>query len=377
MRAVIVEDELLTGEHIARLLEGIGVEVIGCFTDPCEALERIRGLKPEVLFLDIEMPEMSGLSLAEQLADEVGEMEIVFVTAYTNYALDAFKVSALDYLLKPVMEEDLTRTIERVRRRFAAGNDARLSKGKERRAAVSFFGPFALRLESSTVPVRWTTAKCAEMFAYMLLQGEGKEISKWTLIDTLWKEKNVEKGDVNLRSTVSRINKTLRDNGSSMSLISVRNGYRLNCEDTELLAEAFQLERFMLQGSAISDRNAKQIENWVTGCERPFLAEFGGEWCESYRHRYQRYLLEVGLRLLKYLERSGGEPVRSLRVAEALLEHEPFSEPIRFAAFKQQERIGGRAGAIAYYQSYVNMLERELGTEPGEEFKSSYRRLLE
>jgi two-component system LytT family response regulator len=90
--------------------------VIGEFGDPQRALEAIREKRPDVLFLDIQMASMSGLELARALDPEALPI-IVFVTAFDEYAVEAFDVSAVDYLLKPFDDERFERTIERVRER--------------------------------------------------------------------------------------------------------------------------------------------------------------------------------------------------------------------------------------------------------------------
>ena len=224
MRAIVVADELLNIEHIHRLLVEVGIEVLGCYTNPYEALEMAKALQPDVLFLDIEMPEMSGLEIAESVySDERLDSEVVFITAFNQYALDAFRVNALDNLLKPVMEEDLNRSLERIRKR---GKERSAIEGRtsSRQVTVAFFGKFSVYLDSEPEPVRWVTSKCAELLAYMLLQQEEKEVSKWQLFEALWNGKNTEKADINLRSTASRVNKTLRDLQAGMALVSVRNG---------------------------------------------------------------------------------------------------------------------------------------------------------
>jgi len=123
MKAFLVDDEPLAVTRLRRLLEADGrVEVVGASSDPRRALEDLRRALPDVLFLDIEMPGMSGFDLLEQLG--APHLLVVFTTAYDQYALDAFKVHSIDYLLKPVEPEQLTRALgklERIMQRERAG----------------------------------------------------------------------------------------------------------------------------------------------------------------------------------------------------------------------------------------------------------------
>jgi DNA-binding LytR/AlgR family response regulator len=120
-RAVIAEDEPLLAEQLKILLGRAWPElsVVATAGSGPAALEAIEREKPEVAFLDIRMPGMTGLEVAEEVADRLGERApaIVFVTAYDEFALKAFELAAADYLLKPVTEERLARCIERLRQR--------------------------------------------------------------------------------------------------------------------------------------------------------------------------------------------------------------------------------------------------------------------
>ena len=118
IRTVIADDEPLALERLSFLLGDIaGVEVVGTASNGNEAAERIEALSPDLVFLDIQMPEQNGLRVAGNLATEEERPEIIFVTAFEHYAADAFEVDAADYLLKPVRFDRLWQAIERAKRR--------------------------------------------------------------------------------------------------------------------------------------------------------------------------------------------------------------------------------------------------------------------
>jgi two-component system LytT family response regulator len=116
IRALIVDDELHAREELeALLVEAGGVAVVAKCEDAVEAIKALRRERPDVLFLDVQMPAISGLELLSMLEDE--ELpSVVFVTAHDEFALRAFEERALDYLLKPVGKERLAKTLERLRR---------------------------------------------------------------------------------------------------------------------------------------------------------------------------------------------------------------------------------------------------------------------
>jgi two-component system, LytTR family, response regulator len=112
LRSLIIDDERLAREEIRQHLLGYNfIEVAGEAADADEAEALINTIKPDLLFLDIHLPGRSGLDLLEAL-DEVPE--VIFTTAYDQYAVKAFELSALDYLVKPIRKERFQQAIEKV-----------------------------------------------------------------------------------------------------------------------------------------------------------------------------------------------------------------------------------------------------------------------
>lgn len=115
MRAFLLDDEILAVKRLTRLLEETGrVEIVGSSTDPLEAIEQLAHLSIDVLFLDIEMPGATGFDVARKIEGE--QPLIVFTTAYNQYALRAFEVNSIDYLLKPIEAQQLDRALNKLER---------------------------------------------------------------------------------------------------------------------------------------------------------------------------------------------------------------------------------------------------------------------
>ncbi len=119
IRVVLVDDELQSSKSLAIKLKTIAedIEIVGSFNHPDKAISGIRKLKPAAVFLDIEMPGMNGFQLLEKM--EEFDFEVIFVTAYDEYTLNALRISALDYLLKPVDTEDLKNALVRLRKKIS------------------------------------------------------------------------------------------------------------------------------------------------------------------------------------------------------------------------------------------------------------------
>ncbi len=124
LKAIIIDDEKMA----RALLEGLineycsDIKVVETCQDLATGVKAIRKLKPDLVFLDIEMPGHSGLELLEFFSEEEVDFSIIFVTAYNQYAIQAFKLSAVDYLLKPVDADDLIQSVDRYKKNNSTVN---------------------------------------------------------------------------------------------------------------------------------------------------------------------------------------------------------------------------------------------------------------
>jgi two-component system response regulator LytT len=120
LRVVIVDDEQLAREELHYQLEHLGdIDVVGQAVNGTEALSTVELLKPDLVFLDVQMPGPSGFEVAKQLLEREPAPAVVFVTAFDRRAIEAFDVNAVDYLLKPVEASRLEQAVQRARRRLA------------------------------------------------------------------------------------------------------------------------------------------------------------------------------------------------------------------------------------------------------------------
>jgi two-component system LytT family response regulator len=122
LRSIIIDDEPNSRETLELMLKKHGAEIIlldSC-SNPLEGIESIAGNNPDLVFLDIEMPGMSGFEMLQRVSPV--NFDVVFTTAYDQYAINAIRFSALDYLLKPVDADDLAAVIRRCKEKKEAGN---------------------------------------------------------------------------------------------------------------------------------------------------------------------------------------------------------------------------------------------------------------
>ena len=138
LTAVLVDDEELARDELGFLLGQVGgVEIVGQAGNGVEAVSTITRLKPNVVFLDVQMPGLTGFEVARRMIDAETPSHIIFVTAYDQHAIEAFEVNAVDYLLKPVDPSRLEAAIQRAHRRIALDRTARPADAGDSLAGVS------------------------------------------------------------------------------------------------------------------------------------------------------------------------------------------------------------------------------------------------
>ncbi len=115
IKTIVLDDEWYNLEEVCELVEKTGfMQVTGKYMNPLQALEEAATLAPQVAFIDIEMPELDGLTFAEKLLEIQPEAMIAFITSWNQYAVQAFELSALDYVMKPIKEERFLKLAEKI-----------------------------------------------------------------------------------------------------------------------------------------------------------------------------------------------------------------------------------------------------------------------
>jgi len=181
--AVVAEDEaLLREELVARLKEAWPeLEVLAACEDGGSALEAIAAHEPDVAFLDIRMPGLTGLEVASAAAQSSPRTQVVFVTAYNQYAIDAFERGAVDYLLKPIDPARLAATVKRVKSRLASGGTNASDIAALLEAMRSGPAP-----EPRRAPLQWITASVGKETRLILVEDVAyfKAEDKYTVVMT-------------------------------------------------------------------------------------------------------------------------------------------------------------------------------------------------
>ncbi|MFJ8244267.1 response regulator [Peribacillus asahii] len=222
-KLVVVEDEPLILSLLERLLsKHPSIEIVATFTSSKEALEQIPRLQCDALLLDIEMPGMTGLELAQKLVIEGIDVPVIFSTAYPQYALEAFSVQALDYVLKPMTPSIVQKIDDRLKRYY--GVKRRESIEHSTQLKVQMFGNPIVHVNNDVV-VKWPTKVTEELFYYFLLNKD-EVCNKWKIIDAIWPNLEEKRAVANLYNTIYRLRQVFSAMNVPLTIERVNEGYK-------------------------------------------------------------------------------------------------------------------------------------------------------
>ena len=222
MKVMIVDDERLSIASLESTIKAaLGEETeIASYTNPEVALKAMEEYSPELVFLDIEMPGKSGLELADTIKKKSNDAHIVFVTAYSEYALPAWRLHVDDYLLKPASREDVLRTVSHITARTAQNISA------DKRLRLQCFGKFEVFYDG--VPIVFKRSRAKEMLAYLVC-AKGAGVTSGELCGVLWDNaSDIQLKKTYLRQYTASLREALKECGMEDMLIHRRNSYSVD-----------------------------------------------------------------------------------------------------------------------------------------------------
>ena len=241
MKLLIVEDEPLMIKEMTTMIESYekDITVIAC-ESPYEAMAVFDEHDFDAVLLDIRMPEMSGVDLAEHLTMKKPALCLVFITAYNSYAQEAFDANAADYVLKPIRQERLNRALDKISREVTE----RKLRHSEEPPQVQIKALSKIIVSSGASIMKWKRKKSMEVFAYLLHQ-ESAPVHKDVLCELMWPECDPKRASHYLQTIIYQLRKSIAEVcGSKIVIEYADNSYRLklNCVeyDVSLFLKAYR-----------------------------------------------------------------------------------------------------------------------------------------
>lgn len=229
LKMIIVDDEELAITRLEKMLmqqisSELDIEIVGAFQYFEQAIEMAASHTIHVAMLDIEMPGMDGFELANQLIAIQPHIQIVFTTAFKDYAIQAFDINAIDYLLKPINKHRLELTLKRIST-FSQSYQYPPTSGQK--LQLGLFQKLHYIDEYGVEQLfPWKTLKAPELFAYLLLNRD-KTVHKQILMDLLWPQYNLNKATTQLHTAIYQIRKVMKESGLNIEIKYKEGGYTL------------------------------------------------------------------------------------------------------------------------------------------------------
>lgn len=372
MKVIIVDDELLALSHLEKLLKANfeTIEIIGTYTNPIEAKKMIRIHRPDLVFLDIEMPKMNGLQLGETIQECCPETNIVYATAYDKYAIQAFKLYAIDYILKPVRLSRLKKTIGRLQKQQVNADD---EKNVEAHKTISCFNTLGVKKADGEIEViKWRTGKSRELFAY-LLHHRGQVVYRDTILDLLWSESELSRATNQLYTTIYHIRNMIKSyelHDVTINRTQIDYGYRLEMKDAKI--DTVLWSDLVLQTpTEITVENLATAEHILYMYKGDYLGEYDYIWAEAERERLRMLFLNHAHKLQQFYltEKMIDE---AIKLNEYIQTHLATEEESYFNLMKLYSELGNKIAVHNQYNKLVTMMRKELDVEPSEDIVEWY-----
>ncbi|QJD84710.1 response regulator [Cohnella herbarum] len=360
MRVLLVDDEplALIGLRMAIEDEFGDMEVVAAYSNPTEVVTGVMEHCPDVVFLDIHMPEIDGLQLARQLQAVAQGIEIVFITSYDQYAIRAFELYALDYIMKPVERQRLIQTVMRVKEKLNWKNSMKPPRSDA--SWICCFDRIRFRhpgMESQ--PVKWRTSRAQELFAY-LLHHRNRMVSRSALLELLWQDNEEPTLMQLLYTEIYHVRQTLKRH--KMDMISIyagelEAGYRLDIGDARVDTEAW--EHAVKQMGHLDASTVGAYERVLLAYEGGYLGQYEYLWAEHERERLRLLWLYNMNKVSEFYERHG-MPDKAIQVNRRAQDLYPEEEGCYFALMKLYDAIGNKIEVEEQYLLLQTRLQKEL-----------------
>lgn len=288
LRVVVVDDEQHVLNRFTKLAATVPELIVcGLFQSGAELLNYVVRHPLDAVFLDIEMPEWNGLALADEIRKHQPGVQIVFLTAYQEYAVQAFEVNARDYILKPLTQTRLQKTVQRLMTPHTSGAFAEMP-------FIQMFGSFDVWHQGAVLSCKHARVK--EMLAY-LVHKDGVSVTGDNIAAVLWPESEPKKARSNFHTTAFMLRNWLTVVDLSRIYQSERNAYRVN--PATFTSDVKVFEKLLTVATVKNGQRKGILQQLLTVYRGGYLAENSYEWATRRAAELER-LYQQTLELLQF-----------------------------------------------------------------------------
>jgi len=366
MKVWLIDDEHACLNELDWLLKQYpDMEIAGMYSDSVKALNSIDEYHPDAAFLDIDMPKISGLELALSLQDKYPGIIVIFVTAYPQFALDAYKAHPLDFLLKPVRQTQLDNCISYLRKHYELLHP---EENVKRTLTLRCFGTFELICETD---VKWGTRRVREMLLY-LINKKGSPASKKELLDALFQGHNDKNTIHNLYMTIYRLKSFLDILDPEHRMIWLTEDYALIIVPG--ICDFADFMRFACQNAVITEKNAIEAAHALSLYRGVYLEKESFEWIIESANEAETEYERIALGLADF-HMTEGHLQEMERILDELLLRNALCEEAHILLLDLDMQEGRSEDFLRRYEQYARILKKELLLKPAVRYREHYKHL--
>lgn len=365
-KIIAVDDEpisLKKFEHI--ICKEPRVELVASFVDPVEALDYIRRNPIDIAFLDIEMPNLNGLELAERIGEIDPYVNIIFVTAFDQYALDAFKAHAIGYLLKPLDIREVSLHIDKL----TLNKSPRVAKPmptetKIKKLTVKCLGQYSCYAsESPDENILFRTAKTAELFAF-LVHHYKSPVTKYFILDSLFPDIDYEKSNKLFYVSCSYLRSAFSKYNIVDVLIRENDSYRINTAmiDCDYI-------NFMNYYERLNELTLDELKDASDQYNGEYLLGRSYEWAFETKPYVENLHERMQFRYVDLLIEDNRTD-EAISILEKFLTNDPLRENTVSKLMTLLVKNGHKDQAVSVYQTYEKKLKEQLDMTPSPSLKN-------
>src|SRR5699024_8938427 len=328
MKVVCIDDEPLILEHLSSKLQQVeNVKVVSTHVCPMGGLNHILKNDVDTVFLDINLPEVNGVDLAHQIVQKKPDIMVIFLTAHEEYAVKAYDLEAVDYIVKPIQLERLQMAVNRARKKLQA---LKLwSTNKRKKLYIKVANHLAFSTDGQHFfPLQWRTAKAEELFLF-LLHNRGDLVDKYTIKATIWE--NFDVSDSLLHTTVSYIRKTLKDFKEYISIQLRGQAYFIEMKSTQV--DLFDWEYVLDSLDPFSAHTLEKYEKVMRQNGDVYLKQYSFIWLEAEKERLELLWADTMKRMAAFYV-IDNEISKALSTYRLISERQPENEEAHFLLMK-------------------------------------------
>lgn len=371
MKVILVDDEKSMLLIMKKMLSKIpDIELAGSFQSPVEAYKYIRENKVDMAFVDINMPEENGLDFVRKVTAEINDIAIFFLTAYKEYALEAYGMYAFDYLVKPITQERLENSIRKAREKLIFLQPTK-KEANRNKMIFNCLGNLEVNGKDGR-SVQFTSSKSSELMGYLIMH-KGRLVSKWRIMEEVFAGMAPQNAETYLNTTIYKLRKALEPHGMKSVIISADESYKIDLN--EIYVDMHDFENRILKMNQFDSSNQEEAVN----IEKLYQGELFGEkdyrWSLPEKERITEIYFSFSKKLVRYLIDSMQLTI-ALHITKKLINFNEIDEEVNCLLMKIYSLQRNKNLLERQFERYTGILQKELGLSPGNEAVQLYEFLI-